>query len=124
MEERMTMSSNMTNANETLRVLSEGDLSVLNVLMRMQEGSLEESGLDPETFMLARIAALATLDAAPASWLVNLRISDEIGISPERIIGTLIAIAPVIGTARIVSAAGSIVGALGLLEGSQNGAGA
>jgi len=64
------------------------------------------------------------LDAAPASWLVNLRISDEIGISPERIIGTLIAIAPVIGTARIVSAAGSIVGALGLLENSQNGAGA
>src|SRR5207253_2635211 len=115
MEERMTMSNHMTNANETLRVLSEGDLSVLNVLMRMQEGSLEESGLDPETFMLARIAALATLDAAPASWLVNLRISDEIGISPERIIGTLIAIAPVIGTARIVSAAGSIVGALGLL---------
>ncbi len=88
------MSNHMTNANETLRVLSEGDLSVLNVLMRMQEGSLEESGLDPETFMLARIAALATLDAAPASWLVNLRISDEIGISPERIIGTLIAIAP------------------------------
>ncbi|TMC91027.1 MAG: carboxymuconolactone decarboxylase family protein [Chloroflexi bacterium] len=118
------MSKHMTNANETLRVLSEGDLSVLNVLMRMQEGSLEESGLDPETFMLARIAALATLDAAPASWLVNLRISDEIGISPERIIGTLIAIAPVIGTARIVSAAGSIVGALGLLENSQNGAGA
>ena len=118
------MSNHMTNAHETLRVLSEGDLSVLNVLMRMQEGSLEESGLDPETFMLARIAALATLDAAPASWLVNLRISDEIGISPERIIGTLIAIAPVIGTARIVSAAGSIVGALGLLENSQNGAGA
>jgi len=118
------MSNHMTNANETLRVLSEGDLSVLNVLMRMQEGSLEESGLDPETFMLARIAALATLDAAPASWLVNLRISDEIGISPERIIGTLIAIAPVIGTARIVSAAGSIVGALGLLGNSQNGAGA
>jgi 4-carboxymuconolactone decarboxylase len=118
------MSNHMTNANETLRVLSEGDLSVLTALLRMQEGSLEESGLDPETFMLARIAALATLDAAPASWLVNLRISDEIGISPERIIGTLIAIAPVIGTARIVSAAGSIVRALGLLEDSQKGTGA
>src|SRR5438552_18768632 len=124
MEERMTMSSNMTNANETLRVLSEGDMSVLNVLMRMQEGSLEESGLDPETFMLARIAALATLDAAPASWLMSLGVSGEIGISPERIVGTLIAIAPVIGTARIVSAGGSIVRARGLLEDSQNGTGA
>ncbi len=118
------MSNHMTNANETLRVLSEGDLSVLTALLRMHESSLEESGLDPETFMLTRIAALATLDAAPASWLMNLGVSGEIGISPERIVGTLIAIAPVIGTARIVSAAGSIVGALGLLENSQNGAGA
>jgi 4-carboxymuconolactone decarboxylase len=124
MEERMTMSNHMTNANETLRVLSEGDLSVLTALLRMQEGSLEESGLDPETFMLTRIAALATLDAAPASWLMNLGVSGEIGISPERIVGTLIAIAPVIGTARIVSAAGSIVRALGLLEDSQKGTGA
>jgi 4-carboxymuconolactone decarboxylase len=104
----------MTNPNETLSVLAQGDLSVLNTLMRMTEGSLEESGLDPETFMLVRIAALATLDAAPASWLVNMKVSGEAGLTPERIIGTLIAIAPVVGTARVVSAAGSIVEALGL----------
>src|SRR5260370_34352018 len=104
MQERMTMSNNMTNANETLRVLSEGDLSVLNMLMRMQEGSLEESGLDPETFMLARIAALSTLDAAPASRLLNLRISDEVRISPEGIISTLSPIVPLIGSARIIAA--------------------
>jgi len=55
---------------------------------------------------------------------MNLGVSGEIGISPERIVGTLIAIAPVIGTARIVSAAGSIVRALGLLEDSQKGTGA
>ena len=104
----------MTNPNETLSVLAQGDLSVLNTLMRMTEGSLEESGLDPETFMLVRIAALATLDAAPASWLVNIKVSGEAGLTPERIVGTLIAIAPVVGTARVVSAAGSIVEALGL----------
>jgi 4-carboxymuconolactone decarboxylase len=104
----------MTDPNETLQVLGEGDLSVLNTLLRMTEGSLEESGLDPETFMLVRIAALTTLDAAPASWLVNLKISGEAGIAPESIVGTLVAIAPVIGTARVVSAAGKIVEALGL----------
>jgi hypothetical protein len=116
MEERITMSNTMTNPNETLRVLAEGDLSVMNTLMRMTEGSLEESGLDPETFMLVRLAALTTLDAAPASWLVNLKVSGDAGIAPERIVGTLIAIAPVTGTARIVSAAGSIVRALGLAD--------
>src|SRR2546421_11234691 len=118
------MSSYTTNPNEVLQVLSKGDLTVLNALLRMHEGSLEESGLDPETFMLVRIAALTTLDAAPASWLVNLKISGEAGIAPERIVGTLVAIAPVIGTARVVSAAGNIVRALALLEDSQNGAGA
>jgi len=111
------MSNSMTNANETLQVLAEGDLTVLNTLLRMHEGSLEESGLDPETFMLVRIAALTTLDAAPASWLVNLKISGEAGIAPERIVGTLVAIAPVIGTARVVSAACHIVQALALNTG-------
>lgn len=103
------MSTSMTNPNNTLQQLAEGDLSVLSALLRMHEGSLEESGLDPETFMLVRIAALTTLDAAPTSWLVNLELSGELGLAPERIIGTLIAIAPVIGTARIISAASSIL---------------
>jgi 4-carboxymuconolactone decarboxylase len=114
-KERITM-SNMTNPNETLRGLSEGNLSVLDTLRHMTEGTLEESGLDPETFMLVRIAALTTLDAAPAAWLLNLKISGAAGVAPERIIGTLIAIAPVVGTARIVSAAGGIVRAYGLDE--------
>ena len=110
------MSDAETNPKETLRGLSNGDLSVLDQLLRMTEGSFEASGLDPETFMLVRLAALATLDAAPASWLVNLKVGSEAGISPERAVGTLIAIAPVVGTARIVSAAGSIVRALGMAE--------
>lgn len=102
----------MTNPNETLQTLSQGDLSVLDILMRMTEGSLEVSGLDPKMYMLVRIAALATLDAAPASWLMNFKASGEAGVLPEHILGTLIAIAPVIGTARVVAAAGHIVEAL------------
>jgi 4-carboxymuconolactone decarboxylase len=114
MEERVTMSNTMTDPNETLKGLAGGDLSVLRTLVRMTEGSLEDSGLDPEAFMLTRIAALTALDAAPASWLLNIKASGGADIPPERIVGTLIAVAPVVGTARIVSAAGSIVRALGL----------
>ena len=108
------MGNTIADPNETLIVLAGGDLSVLNTLVRMTEGSLEDSGLDPEDFMLARIAALTALDAAPASWLVNIKVGGDAGLSPERIVGTLIAIAPVVGTARLVSAAGGIVRALGL----------
>lgn len=99
----------MNNPKESLRGLAEGDLTILNVLQRMTDGTFEESGLDPKTFMLVRIAALATLDAAPASWLMNMEASREAGLAPESILGTFIAIAPVIGTARIVSAAGTIM---------------
>jgi hypothetical protein len=42
LEERITMSDTMTNPNKTLQTLAEGDLSVLNTLMRMQEGSFKE----------------------------------------------------------------------------------
>lgn len=110
------MSKIIVNPQERLRELAEGDLTVLNVLQRMVEGTFEESGLDPQTFMLARIAALATLDAAPASWLMNIEVSSGAGLEPESILGTLIAIAPVIGTARIVSAASSIMKAFELMK--------
>ena len=58
--------------------------------------------------MLIRMAALAALDAAPASWLMNIEVGGEAGLTPEQLLGTLIAIGPVIGTARIVSAASHI----------------
>lgn len=108
------MSKQAVDAQESLQKLAEGDLAILDVLRRMIEGTFEESGLDPRTFMLVRMAALATLDAAPASWLMNIEAGGEAGLAPESILGTLIAIAPVIGTARIVSAASSIVEALEL----------
>jgi len=80
----------------------------------MHEGTFEASRLDPATFQLVRLAALATLDAAPMSWLVNLSLDDAAGVTPDQVVGTLIAIAPVIGTARIVSAAGGVLRAMGI----------
>lgn len=110
------MSKKIVKPQESLQGLAKGDLSVLNVLQRMIEGTFEESGLDPQTFMLVRIAALATLDAAPASWLMNIEVGGAAGLAPESILGTLVAVAPVIGTARIVSAAGNIVRAFELAQ--------
>ena len=91
-------------------------MKVVKALLRIVEGSFEESGLDPQTFMLVRLAALATLDASPASWLLNMEASGDAGLAPETVIGTLIAIAPVIGTPRIASASANIVKALELKQ--------
>ncbi|MGW3661311.1 hypothetical protein ACWD6R_39340 [Streptomyces sp. NPDC005151] len=68
--------------------------------------------------MLVRIAALVAMDAAPASYLLNLGAAADIGVSLEQVQGTLTAIAPVVGSARVVAAAGRIVEAFELpLEG-------
>jgi 4-carboxymuconolactone decarboxylase len=59
--------------------------------------------------IFVHMAALATLGAVPVSWLMNSTLGDEACLAPEQLLETLIAIAPVIGTARIVSAVGNII---------------
>ena len=108
------MSEQTLNALENLQRIAQGDPTVLSFVRPAIESSFKESGLDPKTFMLVRIAALATLDAAPASWLMNIEASGEAGLDPDAVLGTLIAILPVIGTARIVSASSNIMKAFEL----------
>jgi hypothetical protein len=79
----------------------------------MTADSLEASDLDPESLMLVRIAALVAVDAPPASYLLNLGVASEMGIGVEDVQDVLMAIAPIVGTARVASATGNIVRALG-----------
>ena len=94
--------------------MSEVNAPVLDTLVGMNEGIPERSGLDAETFMLVRIAALASIGAPPASYLLNLEAASEVGLTVEQVQGALIAIAPVVGGARVASAGSSIAEALGL----------
>jgi len=90
------------------------DTPVLDLLAAMTADSLEASGLDAEELMLVRIAALVAVDAPPASYLLNLGAAGEVGVGEDQVRGVLAAIAPIVGSARIVSATGNIVKALGL----------
>jgi hypothetical protein len=87
---------------------------VLDLLATMTASSLEASSLDPPTLMLVRIAALVAVDAPPASYLLNLGAAAEIDVELGQVRGVLAAIAPIVGTARVASATGNIVRALGL----------
>ena len=89
------------------------DTPVLDTLAAMTAVSIEECDLDPRELMLARIAALVAVDAPPVSYLLNAGAASEVGVTLEDIQGILIAVAPVVGTPRIVSAAGNITRALG-----------
>jgi alkylhydroperoxidase/carboxymuconolactone decarboxylase family protein YurZ len=101
-------------AEESLGALAEGQAPVLETLTQMTVNTLERSGLDEETYVLTRLAALVAMDAPPASYLLNLGAADELGLPLEQLQGTLVAIAPIVGTARVVSAAGNMLRAVGL----------
>ncbi|HEX5771171.1 MAG TPA: carboxymuconolactone decarboxylase family protein [Nocardioidaceae bacterium] len=89
--------------------IAQGDTPVLERLVAMNLDSLEGSGLDEKTYFLVRLAALVAMDAAPVSYLMNLGLAREAGVTLEEAQGTLIAIAPMVGSARVASAAGKIL---------------
>ncbi|HEY7730874.1 MAG TPA: hypothetical protein VH950_08240 [Gaiellaceae bacterium] len=86
---------------------------VLDLLAGMTADSLEASSLDTESLLLVRIAALVAVDAPPVSYLLNLGAAGEVGLDAEQVRGVLAAVAPIVGTARVASATGNIVRALG-----------
>lgn len=89
---------------------------VLDLLTIMTAASFEASNLEPRELMLVRIAALVAVDAPPASYLLNLGVADETGVDAEQIRDVFAAVAPIVGTARVASATGKVVRALGLAE--------
>jgi len=87
---------------------------ILDLLMTMNLAGIEASGLDAQSLVLVRMAALVAIDAPPVSYMLNLRMAGDVDVDAESVEGMLLAIAPIVGSARVASAAGKIVRALGL----------
>ena len=94
--------------------MPETDTPVLDLLGKMTEDSAEYCDLDPRSFMMVRIAALIAVDAPPISYLANLGAAADLDITLEDLQGLLAAVAPIVGTARVASAARNIARAYGL----------
>ncbi len=91
-----------------------GDTPILNLLASMTADSLEATTLDVETLMLVRLAALVAIDAPPASYLLNISAAGDAGVDEAQVEGVLAAVAPIVGTTRVVSAVGKMARALNL----------
>jgi alkylhydroperoxidase/carboxymuconolactone decarboxylase family protein YurZ len=90
------------------------DTPVLDLLSRMTADSMVSAGLDAKSLMLVRFAALVAVGAPPASYLANLAAADAAELDPEQLRGVLAAVAPIVGTARVVAATGNIMKAFGI----------
>jgi alkylhydroperoxidase/carboxymuconolactone decarboxylase family protein YurZ len=89
------------------------DTPVLDTLAAMTIDSLERCGMDPGQLVLTRLAALCATDAPPISYLAHIGPAAEAGVTAEQVQDVLVAIAPIVGTARVMSAAGRMTEALG-----------
>jgi alkylhydroperoxidase/carboxymuconolactone decarboxylase family protein YurZ len=98
---------------DTLRRLALNDERFVESLLGMGHDTIGASGLDPKTHALVRLGASLAIDAAPSSYRSNIEVALAAGSGVDEIVGTLIAVAPTVGLARVVSAAPELALALG-----------
>ena len=91
-----------------------GEAPVLETLTEINAVSLSRVELDPASLLLVRIAALAAVDAPPASYLLHVAPAVESGVKLDDVQDVLVAIAPIVGAPRVLRAAGAITKALGV----------
>ena len=93
---------------EQLRRLALHDEDVIEAALAMNlHGDLgrdDACRLSPKAHALARLAAMLALGAAPVSYQWTVGAALDAGATAEEIIGTMIAVAPISGIARVVQA--------------------
>jgi len=87
---------------------------VLDTIAAMTATSIEKSDLAADDLIRVRLAALAAVGAPSISYLAHIGPSIEAGVTVEQVQDVLVAVAPIIGTPRVMSAAVNIGQALGV----------
>ena len=103
----------MAEYTEILRKLALNDRGFVDTVLGMGHDTVEVSCLDPKTHALIRLAASLAVDAGPSSYQSSIEVALAAGAQVDEIVGTLIAVAPIIGLARVVSDAPELALALG-----------
>ena len=109
----MGAEEDMATYKDTLRSLALNDEGFLEEVLGMGHDTVEASRLDKKTHALVRLGAAFAIDAAPSSYQSTIDMALAAGANVDEIVGTLIAVAPTVGVARVVSAAPELALALG-----------
>ena len=100
-------------ADEILAQMADNNPELIEGLIGAQIQNIENSGLDPRTHALVRLASLITVGAPPASFAWQIALARESGATADDIVGVLVAVTPTAGVPRAVAAAPQIAEALG-----------
>ena len=93
-----------TEVEKALQDLAAEGGPVLEVLSKMNLAAVQQVDFDGRTALIARFGAMVAMDAPPTSYVVDLGLADEAWISEETLQAALAALAPLVGTARVMSA--------------------
>jgi alkylhydroperoxidase/carboxymuconolactone decarboxylase family protein YurZ len=103
----------MTEYEERLRSLALNDEHFARSVLGIELDTADVSRLDAKTHALIRLGALLAVDAAPSSYQASVEAASAAGATVDEIVGAVIAVAPTVGLARVVSAAPELALALG-----------
>ena len=98
---------------ELLLRLAIRDDAYVDEVLASTAANVAASHQDAKTHSLVRLGALVCVDAATPSYLAAIDVARESGASDDEIVGTLVALIPVVGVPRVVSAAPKLGLALG-----------
>jgi 4-carboxymuconolactone decarboxylase len=101
-----------TEFDKVMQELADGGGPVLEALAQMNAGFVASAELDEKTVLLIRFAALVALDAPAQSYLVTLAVAEQSGVTPQAVQAALVALAPVVGGPRVISAATKVTHAV------------
>ncbi len=87
---------------------------LLDTIIGINAVSLANLDASLEAVLLVRLAALVAVDAPPSSYLVTFRAAEGTLLDLEDARNVLIAVAPIVGTPKVIDAAANIAQALGL----------
>jgi 4-carboxymuconolactone decarboxylase len=89
---------------ETLRRLVLHDEGCIQSMLGIHLNTNEAAGLDPKTQALVRLGGLVAIGAAPGSYYWAAEAALDAGATPDDVVGTLIAVAPISGLGRVIAA--------------------
>jgi 4-carboxymuconolactone decarboxylase len=98
---------------EGLRRLVLHDEGCIQSMLGIHLSDNQASGLEPKTRALVRLGGLVAMGAAPASYHWAAEAALVAGATAEDVVGTLTAVAPISGLARVVSAIPEVALAIG-----------
>jgi 4-carboxymuconolactone decarboxylase len=97
----------------TLLKLTVRDSDFFDEALASEEGNRSASGLDAKAHAFVQIGAMIATDATPQSYAICVDAARQAGASVDEIVGTLVAAMPVLGSPKVVTAAGKLGLALG-----------